>query len=127
MINDTVDILDAKIVNFGVNFKVLADLNVNKYDVLESCRRNVMRYFLNNAFEIGEPIYITEISKVLNDTPGVVDVLNINLENKTGGRYSNVYINLTKNKTKDGRIVRIPEGYIFEVKDPRVDIKGSIR
>lgn len=127
MMNDTIDILDAKIVNVGVNFKVLSDLNVNKYDVLELCRRNVMRYFNNNAFEIGEPIYITEISKILKDTPGVIDVLNINLINKTGGRYSNVFVNLIKNKTKDGRIVRLPEDHIFEVKDPRVDIKGSIR
>ena len=127
MMNDTIDILDAKIVNFGVNFKVLSDLNVNKYDVLETCRRNVMRYFINNAFEIGEPIYITESSKVLKNTPGIVDVLSISLVNKTGGRYSNVYVNLVKNKTKDGRIVRIPEDHIFEVKDPRVDIKGSIR
>ena len=60
-----------------------------------------MRYFNNNAFEIGEPIYITEISKVLKDTPGVVDVLNISLVNKTGGRYSNVFMNLVKNKTKE--------------------------
>lgn len=127
MINDTIDILDAKIVNVGVDFKVLADLNVNKFDVLESCRRNLMRYFIASPFEIGEPLLITEISKVLKDTRGVVDVLNIKLNNKTGGRYSNVYIDLHKNKSSDGRIVLIPEDHIFEVKDPRVDIKGSVR
>ena len=32
MINDTVDILDAKIVNIGIRFKLLGSPEINKYD-----------------------------------------------------------------------------------------------
>ena len=34
MINDTIDIIDATIVNFGIEYEVLLDLSANKYNVI---------------------------------------------------------------------------------------------
>ena len=37
MVNDTIDILDAKIVNIGINFSVITTKDSDKYDVLQQC------------------------------------------------------------------------------------------
>ena len=37
MINDTIDIMDAKIINYGVNFTVVGPIGTNKHDVLRAC------------------------------------------------------------------------------------------
>ena len=66
MVNDTIDVLNGKIINIGINFRVLADLEVNKYELLQACTDKIIRRFLNVKFEIGEAVYISEIYKLLN-------------------------------------------------------------
>ena len=54
----------------------------------------------NEKLDIGQPIYITKIYDKLNNLPEIVDVVNVEIENQTGGRYSdetliiNQYISL---------------------------------
>lgn len=45
ILNDTIDLLNARIVNIGVDFTILADLESNKYDVLSKAIFNVKSYF----------------------------------------------------------------------------------
>ena len=72
MINDTIDILDAKILNIGVEFSIIADLESNKFETLNNAISELTSYF-NFTREIGESIFITDITKVIKDTDGVVD------------------------------------------------------
>ena len=37
MLNDSIDILDARIINIGIRFEVLADLEVNRYTLVDRC------------------------------------------------------------------------------------------
>ena len=127
MLNDTVDILDVKILNVGVEFEILSDLNVNKYSVLEKAKSEVIKYIEKTSFDVGEPLYISELIKALKNTTGVIDVLNINLVNKNGSKYSNLFWDLNKNKSKDGRLLFVPEDTIIEIKYPTTDIKGNIK
>ena len=53
--------------------------------------------------------------------------LDINLVNKTGAKYSDLFWDLNKNKSKDGRLLFIPEDTIIEFKYPTTDIKGNIK
>ena len=45
VLNDTIDLLNARVVNIGVDFTILADLESNKYDVLSRAIFNVKNYF----------------------------------------------------------------------------------
>ena len=66
MINDTVDILDAKIVNIGIEFQIIASLEKNKHDVLQDALTRIKQNFVNKKFDIGEAIYLADIFTELN-------------------------------------------------------------
>ena len=76
---------------------------------------------------IGEPIYISEIYKVLKDVEGVLDVSKVKIHSRSGGVYSSSAININENMSQDGSYVTAPGNAIFELKYPEEDITGKIR
>jgi hypothetical protein len=125
MINDVVDILDAKVINFGVDFSVIADLENNKYDVLTACKNALIEEF-SRVRDIGEPLYYTDIAKVLRDVKGVLDIARIKIYNKFNDPYSKVYYDMDKYLSADGRYILAPDNVVFEMKFPNIDIKGVV-
>jgi hypothetical protein len=126
MINDTIDILDGKVVNFGIDFVAVSDTGTNKYDIFNGIVRQ-LRQFMINPYDMGEPLAITRIYDVINDTPGVVDVVSVKIRNLSGSPYSNVVFNIDAHISPDGRFIDIPENVLVELKYPLRDIKGTVR
>lgn len=126
MINDTIDILDAKIVNLSIEFTAIAEIEANKYDVLTEAIEE-MESLYNTKFDIGQPFSITEIFSRLNKLDGIADISRVKVNNLTGLNYSSQVFNIDENLSDDGRFINAPDNVIFEVKFPDVDIKGTIR
>jgi len=126
MINDTIDVLDGKVINIGINFKIIADLETNKYELLQTCTDKLIRRFLNVKFDIGEAVYISEIYKLLNQVPGVVDTTDVELVNHVGGVYGNYVYNIDANMSDDGRYLVIPQDTAAQILLPTTDIAGVI-
>lgn len=126
MINDTIDILDAKIVNIGIEFIAIADLEANKYNVLNDAVEELTSFY-NRKFDIGEPLSITEIYNRLNKLDGIVDVSRVKIVQKSGLNYSSQAFNLDNSYSDDGRYLIAPDNVIFEIKFPQNDIKGTIK
>ena len=72
-LNDVIDIFDAKIVNFGVEFRIVVDERFAEFDVVGRCVAKLKEYYSNQLY-IGEPIYITRLYSVLGKVDGVADV-----------------------------------------------------
>jgi len=125
MINDTIDILDAYIVNLGIDFKVATEQNVNKFEILEKCT-NVLEREYENKHLIGQPFEISKIFKLLNRVDGVVDFKSAEVVQKTTSKYSSVIFPIESMKSSDGRYIMAPKNVVFELKYPDSDIKGSI-
>ena len=123
MINDTIDILDAKVVNIGVNFVIMAESGFDKYEVLEACRAELNAYF-SDHFEIGEPLYMTRLYKLLGNVRGVLDVVNIKINSKSGSNYSTTFFDIDTNMSDDGRMLFVPQDNILEVRFSGLDIVG---
>jgi len=126
MVNDTVDILDAKVANIGINFEVISSVDVNKYEVLDACILALREKFSRPMF-IGERFYVTDVFTELNKVPGVVDTVNVKLDSKSGGNYSNSVLNIAQNMSLDGRYLSVPDNVVLEVKYPKIDIKGTVK
>ena len=126
MINDTIDILDAKIINIGIEFVLVSDIGTNKYDAL-TLANAALRKYLKRSYYIGEPLLITDIYKTLNNVEGVSDTIDVNVVAKNGTSYSNIEFNIFDNMTPDGRALFIPDDHILEVKFPLEDIKGAVK
>jgi hypothetical protein len=127
MVNDTIDILDAQIVNFAINFSVTVDINTTATTVLNRCVVALREYLLDNPYQIGESIVFGDFYRVLNKVEGVVDTVDISIESVAGASYSNAYYDFHGNTSPDGRRINGAENAAFELKFPNVDIKGSVR
>ena len=126
MINDTVDILDPYILNFGVEFVVRPQRASDKFEVLDRCIEHLRKYF-SKVYFIGESLYISDIYKELKDVPGVLDVSRVRLNTKSGGKYSDASIKIDENLSGDGSMLVIPRNAILEMKYPDADIVGKIK
>jgi len=127
MVNDTVDIIDASILNFGIFFEAISETGTNKFTLLNDINIRLQDELFFQKMEIGEALPLYEIAKIINTTPGVIDVTNIKILDRSGGLYSDFSYDFRENKTADGRWVIIPESVILEMKYPDIDIKGVIR
>jgi hypothetical protein len=126
MISDTVDILDTKIVNIGIEFTAIAGLDSNKFDVLSDAISQLSGYY-NRKFEIGQPFYVSDIYSQLNKMKGIIDVTRVNIVQKSGTNYSTQPIDINMLYSADGSYIDCPKNVIFEIKYPDTDIKGTIK
>ena len=126
MINDTIDILDAKIVNFAIKYEAIGRSDVSKFEVIEAANAALKAHYQRKP-EIGEPIWITDVYKILKEIDGIVDVSNVNNISKFGNEYSSVNLDIAQNTSSDGRYIEIPRNCIAEVKYKTSDIKGVIK
>jgi len=126
MINDTIDILDARIINIKINFVAVVDYTQDKIGALTAAITEIEEMF-EQKMDIGQPIYISKIYDVLNNLDEIVDVTNVKITNETGGLYSDQVLNLKEYISADGRILYAPKNTVYELKYPDLDIKGTIR
>ena len=126
MVSDVIEVVDAKIVNFGIDYTIICDLDKDKEIVLQACTRAIKELF-EMPPNIGEAFYITDVYKSLKDVDGVIDVVDVNVTNKIGSLYSNISFDISDNLSDDGRSIIIPRNVIYEIKYPVLDIKGAAR
>tara|TARA_R100000388_G_C7211836_1_gene144063 strand:+ start:4 stop:930 length:927 start_codon:yes stop_codon:yes gene_type:complete len=126
MINDTIDILDAKIVNFGIEFSIITDINSGAFEILSKSTQALRDYFRQSSFNVGESIRYGDILRELKNIDGLLDVTELKIVRKTGSAYSTAIFNIDQMTTANGRMVMAPSDVIFELKYPEVDIIGTV-
>ena len=127
MINDTIDILDAKIVNFGIKYTAKGMPDVNQFLVLDDANKAIRQFYEDRYFEIGEPILVTDIFAVLKNVGTILDVTNVELFVKTGDNYADAPFSTQEFLNADGTMLIPPADCIFELKFPSSDILGTIK
>jgi hypothetical protein len=127
MINDTVDILDAEIVNFGIKYQVTLESNANRYTVISRANSQLSAYYSSLPFDIGESILITDVYRELMKVPGILDVYDVQIVEKQGGNYSESNYDFQSNLSANGSRIMAAETMVFELKFPNVDIQGTVK
>ena len=123
MLNDVIDILDAKILNFGIDFEISVTRDSNPNDVVNRVIAKLSSDW-NDTFYVGEPIYVSSIYNIINKVDGVSDVKKVKVFNKSGGNYSASSINFDDLISRDGTFYKAPKNVIFELKFINADIRG---
>jgi hypothetical protein len=127
MINDTISIKDAFIINIGINFDIIVLPNFSNNSVLNDCISAIQSYFVTSKWQINQPIILREIYILLDKIEGVQTVKNINVVNKVGEYlgYSQWAYDIS-GATKNNVIYPSLDPMVFEVKYPSVDIQGRV-
>lgn len=124
--NDVVEIIDAKVVNFGIEFHAISSPNEEQSLVLARVVDEIKKHF-EDSMDIGEPIYISAIWSLINKVHGVVDLKKLRVFNKARNRYSANAIDFDQIMSRDGTFIKTPKNVIMELKYPNLDIKGVIK
>ena len=127
MINDSINIKDAYIINIQVNFEIVVNPNFNNNEVITACILSLQQYFEIDNWQINEPIIIKNIFVLLSKVQGVQIVKNIIINNLTGESlgYSNFSYDIN-NSTTDEVVYPSIDPMVFEVKYPDQDIIGRV-
>jgi len=127
MVNDSVTIKDAFIINIGVNFDIIVLPNFNSNEVLTRCILALQEYFAIDRWQINQPIVLRDIYILLDRIEGVQTVKTINITNLVGESlgYSKYAYDIN-GATADNVVYPSLDPSIFEVKYPNQDIQGRV-
>jgi hypothetical protein len=127
MVNDSINIKDAFIVNIGVNFDIIVLPNYNSNEVLTRCILALQDFFAIKNWQINEPIILRDLYVILDNIDGVQTVKNITITNKVGTAlgYSQFAYDIP-GATINNVVYPSLDPMIFEVKYPNTDIQGRV-
>ncbi len=127
MINDSVRIKPAFIVNIGIIFDIIVLPNFINDEVIRKCITEMKSYFSLSKWQINEPIILSELFVLLSQIEGVQSVKDIKIDNKVGitQNYSQYAYDI-EGATINNVIYPSIDPMIFEVKFPNQDIKGRV-
>ena len=127
MLTDAVNIKDAFVINFGVEFDIVSFKQANNDQVLLDCIQALKDYFKIDNWQINQPIVLNEIYNVIGAVKGVQNVEHVKLVNKSGtalgySQYSYDFDSALINNV----LYPSMDVSIFELKYPNTDITGRI-
>ncbi len=126
MISDSIDILDALIINIGIVFTVVATQQAEPNNILEQARTRIYNELGREPPQIGEPLKFSDVFMILKEISGIEDVLSVRATAKSGGDYAEYSHDINSFITPDGRRMTVPYNGIWEIKK-REDIVGVVR
>jgi len=127
IINDSIRIKDAFVINIGINFEIVVLPNFNSNEILTNCINTLVEYFNVDNMQINQSILINELYLMLNSVDGVQNVKDIVFNNKVGESlgYSKYAYDMS-GATANGVVYPSQDPSIFEIKFPNTDIKGRV-
>ncbi len=127
MLTDAINIKDAFVINFGVEFDIVSFKEANNNEVILNCIQALKNYFSVDNWQINQPIIINEVYNVIGAVKNVQNVEHVKLVNKSGialgySQYSYDFDSATINNV----LYPSMDTSIFELKYPNIDVKGRI-
>lgn len=134
MINDYVEVKSGRVINLSFEVDLFIDKQYAQSSIVNEVINKIKNYFDVNKYQMGENIYMAQLIEVINNVPGVLNVIDIKVFNKVGGKYSvnEVAQPFVDNATKEidllGQFTLFgePTG-LFEIKYPEKDIKVRVK
>ena len=125
MVNDTIDILNALVLNLGIDYTVIPEDGFSPYSLQQSILAALAESYQSPP-AIGENFSITSVYNIINEVRGVADVQDVNITTKSGGLYSEFNYDVDLNTSTDGLFISMPSNVIYEIKFIENDVKGMI-
>ncbi len=129
MISDSIDIIDAKIINLGLDIKVQTSNTSNPQSLLAEIKTKLYEELMTIPPNIGESFYISEVYKILRQIPEIINIPlrdGVIVRNLVGsGTHSSYSYDTAENMSLDESYIYIPENSIWEIKYID-DIRGTI-
>jgi hypothetical protein len=127
MINDSIKIKDAFIINIGVEFDIIVLPNYNNNETLTKCVTALSTYFDIDQWQINQPIILKDLYILLDKVEGVQTVKRVKITNIAGEALGySAYGYDVEGATVNNVVYPSLDPMIFEVKNLNEDIKGRV-
>ena len=127
MLTDAINIKNASVLNFNIEFNISVKKGFNNDSVLIRCINRLKDFFNIDNWQINQPIIKGDINNILYNIDGVQNVDQIIINNKHGinDGYSQFKYNFEA-ATRNNIIYPPVDPAIFELKYPNSDIIGRV-
>jgi hypothetical protein len=132
MVNDYIEVKDAKIINLAFDITVFVN-DISNIQISSNIISKVSNFFNIFNNEINQDVYIGALEREILDVVGVLNVLDVKVYNKIGESYS---VNLISQEildegTNEIRLINntlySTEDSMFEIKYPSKDIRVFLK
>lgn len=133
MINDYLDIVSGEVIDLSLEVDVLLDKNQNQTEVVRDIIESTTTYFSIDKRKMGDPLFVGELMKEINNVSGVVNVIDVRVFNKVGGEYSSSEVSqaykdsATREILQNDLTIFMKSNQIFQVRFPNKDIKIRVK
>jgi hypothetical protein len=88
MLNDYVSVDTGKVIDLAFEIYISIAKNTNQNSIISDVVTKVSDYMLPQNREFGEDVLISEIKSLIQNTEGVVNISDVKVFNRVGGKYS---------------------------------------
>jgi len=128
MLNDYIVTQSAEVIDLALEIDILVEPSFNQGELIANIINTTDDFFTPKNKEMGQDVYVGELTKEISLQDGVVNLIDVRLYNKVGGQYSSNEVSqrYLDNTTKqieliDGIIFSQPN-QSFQIKYPNKDI-----
>ena len=133
MVNDFLEIESAEVIDMSLEVDLVIDKNGNQTEIIRTCIEDVVGYFSVDKRKMGDPLFVGDLNRIINDVNGVVNVVDMRVFNMIGGEYSTAEVaqsyvdNSTKEIQQSDMTIFMKSNQIYQVRFPEKDIKIRVK
>jgi len=127
LVGDAIDVLDVRVVNFGIKYSVYVSENANKSQVIQNINSRIANAMDRKFFNVDQPIIVDDIVNIIINTDFVISLIDLQVFPRSstleGRKYNSTTFDFKQSQTKG--LIQPNRGSIFELRYPEFDIIGT--
>jgi len=133
MLNDFLEIQSGEVIDLGLEIDLVINKNGNQTEIIKTTIQEIIDYFSIEKRKMGDPLLVGDLNRMIGQTTGVENVVDIRVFNLNGGEYSSAevaqsYVNTsTKEISQSDMTIYMKSNQIFQVRFPQKDIKIRVK
>ena len=133
MLNDFLDIMSGEVIDLGLEIDLVVNKNESQSDVLKETVNTVTNFFAIDKRKMGDPLFVGDLMREVGNVTGVVNVVDVRVFNKIGGKYSSAEISqaykddITKEILQFDSTIYMKSNQICQIRFPQSDIKVRVK
>ena len=89
MLNDYIEISSANVIDLKIEVDLIIDSSANQSKIVSNVIEKISDYFSTDKMEMGKQLNVSQLNSDIATQPGVTNITEMRIFNKTGTEYSN--------------------------------------
>lgn len=133
MLNDYLDIESGEVIDLSLEIDLVINKNESQSDILKETVKTVTDFFAIDKRKMGDPLFVGDLKTEIGKVSGVVNVVDVRLFNKIGGKYSSAEVSqsykddVSKEILLSDSTIYMKSNQICQIRFPQTDIKVRVK